>query len=162
MKLWQTFKLLQRLENYNPFPIILCGDFNSTLSSAVYTFLTESCVASNHHELKIDPLKIIDPLLPLKHSLTLQSVYKTVLGNEPQTNYTANFKGSLDYIFFTPGSIQPFAVLNVPTESDLINEIGSTELPNPVYPSDHIPLCMEFDVIPQVMPPPNMYMPSYY
>lgn len=88
VKLWQTYKLLQRLENYNPYPIILCGDFNSTLQSAVYCLLTESCVPSSNHEVNVDPLKILQPLLPLKHSLTLKSAYKTVLGNEPQTNYT--------------------------------------------------------------------------
>lgn len=75
--------------------------------------------------------------------------------------YLASFKGSLDYIFYTPNTIQPFSVLNVPSESELIREIGSTELPNPVYPSDHMPLCIQFDVVPQIMPP-NMYIPSYY
>lgn len=46
--------------------------------------------------------------------MQLQSVYRTVMGSEPPyTNYTGNFKGVLDYVWFSSPHIRPLAVAPV-------------------------------------------------
>jgi hypothetical protein len=38
----------------------------------------------------------------ISHNIQLKSAYSSVLGDEPRyTNYTANYKGVLDYIWYT-------------------------------------------------------------
>lgn len=58
------------------------------------------------------------------HPLTdiqLQSAYQSVMGSEPPyTNYTGNFKGVLDYVWFSNPHIRPLAVAPVPTEEDIL------------------------------------------
>lgn len=46
--------------------------------------------------------------------IQLQSAYRTVMGSEPPyTNYTGNFKGVLDYVWFSSPHIRPLAVAPV-------------------------------------------------
>jgi mRNA deadenylase 3'-5' endonuclease subunit Ccr4 len=76
------------------------------------------------------------------HNLDMASVMSTALKAEPQfTNYTANYKGTLDYIWYTPSRIKVMACTAIPDEKDLL-ECGEA-LPNAVYPSDHLMICCD-------------------
>jgi len=65
---------------------------------------------------------------------------QTALGTEPiYTNYTQQFKGTLDYVLFSPMRIRLMSVAGLPTPNEI--EIDSGEgLPSSVYPSDHLML----------------------
>lgn len=79
------------------------------------------------------------PLRPraLSHALRLESAYRQVLGREPvHTNYTPDFKGTLDYVLVEQG-VRARAVLDLPDESELA---AHGALPSCVHPSDHLPL----------------------
>jgi CCR4-NOT transcription complex subunit 6 len=146
VKLWQTLTLMREIEPYvvqQDLALLICGDFNSEPLSAVYEFLNHGYVNENHEELVEDTA---NPLLPdtehVVHSLDLASAMATALGEEPSfTNYTKNFRGTLDYMWYTPSRLKVLAVSNIPDESEVI-QYGEA-LPNVCYPSDHLLLCCD-------------------
>ncbi len=148
--------------------VLLCGDFNSDPFSAAYELIRYKHLSSNHintvngnanavnsnnadfpannyefpqeHKSKVCILPDISNIV---HSIELQSIMATVFGNEPAyTNYTANYKGTLDYIFYTPSCLRAASAAEIPSESSLLQY--NIALPNAVYPSDHLMLCCEF------------------
>jgi mRNA deadenylase 3'-5' endonuclease subunit Ccr4 len=52
------------------------------------------------------------------------------------TNYTRDFKATLDYIFFSQDNIRVLSLLEVPDISK--GDSVVTSLPNAEYPSDHL------------------------
>jgi CCR4-NOT transcription complex subunit 6 len=64
------------------------------------------------------------------------------------TNLTKDFKGTLDYIWYTSNSLLPTAVLELPSEAEVV--VGPNEfMPNATYSSDHIALMSEFQYVRQ-------------
>ena len=53
------------------------------------------------------------------------------------TNYTAGFKGTLDYIFYTSLPLECIERMDIPSFKELDQE---TALPSRKHPSDHLPL----------------------
>lgn len=146
VKLWQTLTLISEIEQYivsRDIPLLLCGDFNSEPSSAVYEFLSDGAINQHHPEVEeSDNLHILPDLHNIGHSLNLNSVMKGVLGSEPTfSNFTALFRGTLDYIWHSP-RLRVLAVHGVPDEKDLCRD-GEEGLPSCNYPSDHIMLCCD-------------------
>jgi len=77
--------------------------------------------------------------------IPLSSVYACTRGEPPFTNYTPDFTGTLDYIFFSPsGHIRPVSFLELP-DADSPSVAGG--LPNYQHPSDHLPIGAEFEVV---------------
>ena len=68
-------------------------------------------------------------------------------GCEPETTYIDEslifenqqglYSGCLDYIWYTPDSLLPLSVLDVPSSEELYKNTG---LPSVVFPSDHLPI----------------------
>jgi len=148
VKLWQTLTLIRELEQFilqRDVALMICGDFNSEPDSAVYEFLSEGAIQSDRPELESDDnLRVLPDLHHIAHSIELASMMEAT-GSEPLfTNYTVNFKGTLDYIWYTPSRLRVMAVSNIPSESDLISsEVGLEGLPSANYPSDHLMLCCD-------------------
>ncbi len=146
VKLWQTQALLQEVEHFaapRGLPLVICGDFNSEPTSAVYELLETSGVDPNHPDLSNDPNSVLPDASELVHGLQLQSAYAYVLGAEPPyTNYTDMFKGTLDYIWCTTPMLRPLAVTNAPTEEEI--QRSGKSMPNVQASSDHIPLSVDF------------------
>ncbi len=146
VKLWQTQALLQEVEHFaapRGLPLVICGDFNSEPTSAVYELLETSGVDPNHPDLSNDPYSVLPDASELVHGLQLQSTYAYVLGAEPPyTNYTDMFKGTLDYIWCTAPMLRPLAVTNVPTEEEI--QRSGKSMPNVQASSDHILLSVDF------------------
>eukprot|EP00475_Leptophrys_vorax_P005072 TRINITY_DN13053_c0_g3_i1.p1 TRINITY_DN13053_c0_g3~~TRINITY_DN13053_c0_g3_i1.p1 ORF type:complete len:448 (+),score=111.33 TRINITY_DN13053_c0_g3_i1:135-1478(+) len=75
------------------------------------------------------------------HNLNLISSYQ-VEGKEPEfTNFTATFKGTLDYIFYSAGSLELKEILPLPKRTDFEKYVA---LPNERWPSDHLLLLAKF------------------
>lgn len=143
VKLWQAHLLLQTIKNMpiNNMPLLICGDFNSTPDSAVYEYLRRGQVRSDHDDLRSDPCGLLKQLT-LRHSLCMATAYETCNRSEAQyTNYTEEFKGTLDYIWFSPDSLDVLAISQVDDESQLTQE---TALPSSTRPSDHVSLVATF------------------
>merc|ERR1719317_1299765 len=76
------------------------------------------------------------------HSLRLATAYESCNGKEAAyTNYTEDFKGTLDYIFFSSDLLAVLAVSQVDDEAQLSQE---TALPSSTRPSDHLSLVATF------------------
>merc|ERR1719161_1798230 len=122
-------------------PLLVCGDFNSTPDSAVYELWRQGNVRQDHEDLRVDPVGLLSNL-SLGHSLRLASAYETCNGREAQyTNYTEDFKGTLDYIWFSSETLAVLAISQVDDESQLMQE---TALPSSTRPSDHVSLVATF------------------
>lgn len=145
VKLWQAHLLLRTLDQLQVqdknMPLLVCGDFNSTPDSAVYEYLRTGNVRSEHEDLRIDPCGLLKNL-KLGHSLRMSTAYETCNGREADyTNYTEEFKGTLDYIWFTSETLAVLAISQVDDESQLTQE---SALPSSTRPSDHISLVATF------------------
>ncbi|GJQ09575.1 hypothetical protein GpartN1_g1366.t1 [Galdieria partita] len=147
VKLFQVNVLMEELEAYlsqiEPYtPLIIGGDFNSTPDSTIYELMSTGTVSGEREDIQRDPLGLIAQMR-LRHELNLQSAY-SVRGNEPKyTNYTDNFVGVLDYIWYTPSQLAVAALLEVPSEADIVSP-SEPSLPNHFWSSDHIALMTEF------------------
>lgn len=143
VKLWQAHLLLRTLEHFpdRNMPFLLCGDFNSTPESAVYEYYLQGTVPLDHEDFRSDPCGILKQLNP-GHTLHMATAYETCNGREAMyTNYTEDFKGTLDYIWFNSDSLSVLAISQVDDESQLMQE---TALPSSTRPSDHISLVATF------------------
>ena len=138
VKLLQTICTLNELSimsNSGTIPYILCGDFNSLPDSSVYNTITTGKINYKHIDFTFEH-NTIKPK-QIKYSIPMISSYKTILKNEPIfTNYTADFKGTLDYIFLSK-HWNTKSILPIPPKFILDKE---TAIPNSKFPSDHLPL----------------------
>lgn len=62
----------------------------------------------------------------------------------PMTYYGHNCFSTLDYIFYN-GKINPVRSLNIPDIRKVAMDWG--EMPNEVFPSDHLSLCVDFHIL---------------
>jgi len=145
VKLWQTLHLLQELDTFifargTNLPLMICGDFNSTPDTAVYDLLSRQAVHPGHPDVNTSDENgpnILPDIMNITHSHMLGSVYNTVLGEEPNfTNYTHQFKGVLDYMWYSTQNLRPLSAAPIPDES-AITRYGEA-LPSTQYSSDHI------------------------
>ena len=145
VKLWQTYYLLRELERItgsSQMPLVLCGDFNSTPESSVFDLITTGDVNPKHVDLVYDKLGILSPVTSQSHPFSLVSAMTSVTGSEPPlTNYTGQFKGVLDYVWLND-LLAAVACLEIPSE-DKLRGIDDTPLPNSVFPSDHVAICVD-------------------
>ena len=124
VKMWQSWILCEEISRAlgRDLPLILCGDFNSEPSSAVYEYLTKGRVETNTYQLlqkdyefNTDLRCILPPRDNLRHRLGLKSHYNTGTGGrEPlYTNYTVGYKGTLDYVLYSSKSMEAIGFLKV-------------------------------------------------
>jgi CCR4-NOT transcription complex subunit 6 len=155
VKLWQAWQLLQELESFimsrgTNLPLIICGDFNSTPDTAVYHLMSSQTVNPAHPDVNVARNDDVPNVLPdpmnITHSFQLGSAYNTIQGEEPWvTNYTHNFKGVLDYIWYSASNLRPVAVAPVP-DKEVLTKHGDG-LPSTALSSDHIMLIADMQVI---------------
>jgi CCR4-NOT transcription complex subunit 6 len=155
VKLWQTWQLLMELESFvvgrgSNLPLVICGDFNSTPDTAVYDLLSRQSVHPGHPDVNVatgdDVPNVLPDAMNITHSFQLGSAYQTVLGEEPwTTNYTLNFKGVLDYIWYSATQIIPLSVALIPDEGQVTK--NGNALPSTEFSSDHIMLVSDLQII---------------
>lgn len=165
VKLWQVHTLLKGLEKIAAsadIPMLLAGDFNSVPGSAAHNLLVHGTAEPPTSD---DPLGILREQ-SLKHELPLVSAYSNIQdsGNtdpkmvrqkqrvdqehrEPLFTYMSrDVKTTLDYILYTKDYIVPVAILELPSESEVL-EGPDACLPNAKWASDHVALMAEFQYI---------------
>lgn len=153
VKLWQTMNLVREVQQFvssRDLALMICGDFNSEPKSAVYEYVTNgSLTTDTYPELQVEDssIRILPNFHNIIHNMELASAMSTAFGMEPSyTNYTSKFKGTLDYIFYTPTRLRIMAVTAIPDENDLKHLVGEG-LPSSCYPSDHILMCCDVAMI---------------
>ncbi|XP_053203734.1 2',5'-phosphodiesterase 12-like [Panonychus citri] len=111
---------------------IFTGDFNSDPANGVYKLFTNGYIGSDYVDWKSVPDEAIEGV-EVKHSLQLTSAY----GTPEFTNYTQNYVGCLDYIFFDNQLIQLESIVPLPSRDQVSKQIA---IPSSVFPSDHLAL----------------------
>ena len=124
--------------------LMLCGDLNSEPSSAVYELIFEGGLVLPHPEINpSDSVAVLPDLHNISHNVELESAMCAVNGMEPEfTNFTAKFRGTLDYICFSPSRLRIMGVTQIPEAAEFESSVG-VGLPCVNYPSDHIMLCCD-------------------
>nr|CAD7574061.1 unnamed protein product [Timema californicum] len=136
--------------------LLLCGDFNSLPDSGVIEFLTSGRVPADHKDFKaltykssLQKISGCDKANEFIHSFKLASAYSEDI--MPFTNYTFDFKGIIDYIFYAKSSMTPLGLLG-PVAPEWLKENKIIGCPHPHVPSDHFPLLVELEMTPTVPP----------
>jgi CCR4-NOT transcription complex subunit 6 len=156
VKLWQTQMLLQEVERVmtnvggstQQVPLVVAGDFNSLPGSDPHSLLANGGLQPQE-----DPHGLLSQL-PLRHAFPLRSAMATIGAHvnasaeshelqkmePPYTNFTTNFVGTLDYIWYTMDRLSVGGLLEM-VDDRLVQE--QTALPSPLFSSDHVPLLAE-------------------
>ncbi|KAJ2723380.1 Glucose-repressible alcohol dehydrogenase transcriptional effector [Coemansia sp. Benny D115] len=130
----------QQQKQFQKVAVIICGDFNSKPDSGLYEFLSRGRLDKDHVD-----LERLEPYADykrngLRHPFGLKSAYAGI-GELPLTNYTPTFNGTIDYIWYSVGTLVPTGVLGEIDEEWMSQCVG---FPNANIPSDHIPILAEF------------------
>lgn len=183
VKLWQTWTLTQEVEQIcgafqnrvvqqqqqysslhedkekmisQQLSTVVCGDFNSEPTSAVYELMRYGQIETSHAELdaiwQSNAVRVLPDLENLNHNFEWSSVMESIYGSEPLfTNYTANYKGTLDYMFYSHSTMQVVSATHFPDEQSLL-DINMGGLPNVRYPSDHLMLSCTLAIAVNLVP----------
>lgn len=118
-------------------PIIICGDFNSQIHSAVYKLL-ENGLCVDHPDFKgVNYGKYTEE--GFSHQFQFKSAYSHI-GELGFTNFTPTFTEVIDYIWYNTQSIEVRGMLGGILEDYTKNLVG---FPDENHPSDHIALMCE-------------------
>lgn len=135
--------------------LIVCGDFNSLPDSGVYEFLSNGGIQGKHPDFLS---RCYEPYTSdgARHKLNLRSAYsllpeETEISNgcTPFTNFTPNFCGTIDYIWYRPTTLSITGLLGSLSTEYTKHLVG---LPTQHYPSDHVSLLAEFKFEPAQPP----------
>ena len=135
----------------NSIPLILCGDLNSLPDSGVIEFLSTGRIPSDHADFKElgykDALRKLSANENNKNELThpsrIASAYETQI--MPYTNYTFDFKGHIDYVFYSKQHMSVMGLLG-PLDQEWLKENKVVGFPHPFVPSDHFSLLVEMEL----------------
>jgi CCR4-NOT transcription complex subunit 6 len=118
--------------------MVVCGDFNSAVGSGPYDLLGTGDLSPQHPDLHPYNYGVYSSQ-GMNHSLGLSSAYAPI-GEPTFTNYTNDFVGVLDYLWFSQDALAVSKVLQ-PVDEDSVKH---TKLPNAYMNSDHISILSEF------------------
>lgn len=119
-------------------PLVVCGDFNSTTDSGVYSLFSQGRV-EGHKDMEGRAYgKFTDE--GMHHGFTLKSGYSNI-GELAFTNYTPNFVDVIDYVWYSSNALSVRGLLGGIDSEYTKNMVG---FPSVHYPSDHISLLAEF------------------
>jgi len=147
VKLMQVYMLLEHISSltnskskWYKVPMIVCGDFNSAVDSGPYELLSTGQLKAHHNDFLTFNYGNSSNT-GLSHPLSLSSAYAPI-GEPSFTNYTGDFQGVLDYIWYTNESLAVMKVLQ-PVDEETVK---ATRLPNAYMNSDHISVISELYV----------------
>ncbi|CAG59995.1 uncharacterized protein GVI51_H05995 [Nakaseomyces glabratus] len=151
VKTFQVGVLLDHMETLlkeqNPkqdvkkYPLVICGDLNSYLSSSVYELFSTGRV-QHHHDGKDRDFGYFSED-NFSHNLALKSSYNCI-GELAFTNFTPSFTDVIDYIWFSSQALRVRGLLGEVDSEYVSNFIG---FPNDKFPSDHIPLLGRYEFL---------------
>ncbi|XP_029515431.1 CCR4-NOT transcription complex subunit 6-like isoform X1 [Oncorhynchus nerka] len=162
-KATRSLKLSSVSGETNSIPLVLCADLNSLPDSGVVEYLSQGGVDCTHKDFK--ELRYLDSLTNfncngkngnstsnsrITHGFKLKSAYEDSL--MPYTNYTFDFKGVIDYIFYSKPQLNVLGILG-PLDSNWLHENSISGCPHPHIPSDHFSLFTQLELLlPSTLP----------
>ncbi|KAM9795039.1 CCR4-NOT transcription complex subunit 6a [Neosynchiropus ocellatus] len=154
-KATRSLKLSSVSGETNAIPLVLCADLNSLPDSGVVEYLSTGGVDCTHKDFK--ELRYSDSLTKfncngknstsngrITHGFKLKSAYEN--GLMPYTNYTFDFKGVIDYIFYSKPHLNVLGILG-PLDPHWLVENNVSGCPHPHIPSDHFSLFAQLELL---------------
>ncbi|XP_026307243.2 CCR4-NOT transcription complex subunit 6 isoform X2 [Piliocolobus tephrosceles] len=151
------------LGEFGTIPLVLCADLNSLPDSGVVEYLSTGGVETNHKDFK--ELRYNESLTNfschgkngttngrITHGFKLKSAYES--GLMPYTNYTFDFKGIIDYIFYSKPQLNTLGILG-PLDHHWLVENNISGCPHPLIPSDHFSLFAQLELLLPFLPQVN-------
>ena len=150
-------------------PVILGGDFNSYwrkyhsdkfdtlpagvphLTSGVYELLSTGNLDGEHHDHPNQRGRVLLRHTPVTAcGLKLKSAFSDLHGHEPAlTTRTADFEGTLDYIWLSQPHFKVTGTLPFPFSDDAkLGDITLAPCPNDSEPSDHLSVTCDVELLP--------------
>ncbi|XP_033741571.1 uncharacterized protein LOC117328226 isoform X1 [Pecten maximus] len=146
----RSFRPGSSTPDINSIPLILCGDLNSLPDSGVLEFLNSGKVSRNHVDFKergyddcLQRINVSTEKDFLLHDFRLGRAYDNDI--MPFTNYTFDFKGIIDYIFYSRDHLNLLGLLG-PLNANWFQQNKVVGCPHPHVPSDHFPLLVEYEM----------------
>ncbi|KAK4211041.1 Endonuclease/exonuclease/phosphatase [Rhypophila decipiens] len=133
----------QEYRNITEIPLIVCGDYNSTIDSSVYDLLQKGRVPPDHSDFGEHTYGNFTKN-GIEHPFNMRSAYYHLAGSPHElafTNYTPGFQGVIDYIWYSTNTLEVVSLLGPPDQEHLRRVPG---FPNYHFPADHIQLVAEF------------------
>jgi CCR4-NOT transcription complex subunit 6 len=125
-------------------PLIICGDFNSVPISGVHEFLSTGSLSANHPDFLSHTYGRYTTD-GLRHRLGLKNSYSALgAGELPLTNYTPNFQGAIDHVWYSGANLSVNGVLGEVDKGYLEKVVG---FPNTHFPSEYVFLVLEVQSI---------------
>jgi CCR4-NOT transcription complex subunit 6 len=125
-------------------PMLMCGDFNSMPNSGVYDLITHGSVSNSHSDLGSRKYGNFTRD-GISHPFSLKSSYSAV-GELAFTNYTPNFSGVLDYIWYSTNTLSVVGLLG-DVDKEYLQRVPG--FPNYHFPSDHLALYAQYALKPR-------------
>jgi CCR4-NOT transcription complex subunit 6 len=125
----------------NHIPLLLCGDFNSLPDSGIYELITQGEIANTHKDLGARKYGNFTRD-GISHKFSLKSSYADI-GELSFTNYTPNFVGVLDYIWYSTNTLRVIGLLG-DIDKEYLQRVPG--FPNYHFPSDHVALYAQYVV----------------
>lgn len=122
-------------------PMVICGDLNSVPGSGPYELIAHGSLSHTHGDLTGRSYGSFTRD-GMHHPFSMKSSYSNI-GELDFTNYTAEWQGMVDYIWYSTGSLQCTGVLGE-IDRNYIQRVPG--FPSWHFPSDHLPLLAEFVV----------------
>ncbi|KAL0993854.1 hypothetical protein UPYG_G00114750 [Umbra pygmaea] len=154
-KAMRSLKLSSVSGETNAVPLVLCADLNSLPDSGVVEYLSSGGLESTHKDFK--ELRYLDSLTNfncngkngkssgrITHGFKLKSAYENSLMQ--YTNYTFDFKGIIDYIFYSQPTLNVLGVLG-PLDPQWLHKNNINGCPHPQIPSDHFSLFAQLELL---------------
>lgn len=141
-------------------PIVACCDLNSLPDSSVVQYLMNGKIPTDHPDLREHGYEgflarfsasirpgMRSPLgkPELVHQFNLKHAYSE--NQIEYTNFTHDFKGMIDYIYYSSDFLTVTGLLG-PVSMDYLKQFKIVGCPNPHFPSDHFSLLCEFKLAP--------------
>lgn len=134
-------KFIEKSIDNQDMSLIFCGDFNSTPECGIYKLMTEKFVPENLIDWRSNAEQEVKNV-SLKQPFKMQSA----CGTPEFTNYTVGFQACLDYIFIQNDKFSVTKFVELPDEEELKAHLA---IPSVVFPSDHIALVADLEILSQ-------------
>jgi CCR4-NOT transcription complex subunit 6 len=131
----------QSYDSGTQIPLVICGDFNSTMDSGVYDLITQGSLSNSHVDLGTQNYGDFTKK-GMNHPFSLKSAYSNIR-DWPWTNYVPHFREVIDYIWYSTNTLQCTGLLGR-VDPEYMRKVPG--FPNWHFPSDHLALLAEFVV----------------
>lgn len=128
--------------NYHKIKILFSGDLNDGFGSQVMNFLKGNSI------IKPDGVMLRNPMASFLNHCCYDDLPNEAAEYFDNTCYSGKLRGLFDFVWYHDTDFKLRNILSGVEVTQELNYLKQKGLPNSTHPSDHIPLRMEFEILP--------------